>query len=88
MRDFAFIVPAGLPAGDLQRAVRGADKANIANVRVFDVFTGAGVPDGKKSIAMEVTLQPLDKSYRDADLKANADRIVAAAAKLGGELRS
>jgi phenylalanyl-tRNA synthetase beta chain len=86
-RDFAFLVGAALPAGDLLRVVRGADKANIIAARVFDQFRGNGVPEGKKSLAIEVTLQPGDKSYTDEDLKAISDRIVAAAAKLGAELR-
>jgi phenylalanyl-tRNA synthetase beta chain len=87
MRDFAFLVPAELPAGDLLRAVRGADKANIVEARVFDEFRGAGVPEDKKSLAIEVTLQPGDKSYTDQDLKAISDRVVEAAAKMGAELR-
>ncbi len=86
-RDFAFLVPAGTPAGDLLRSVRGADKANIAGARVFDDFRGAGVLDGHKSLAIEVTLQPTEKSYDDAALKAISERIVAAAAKLGAVLR-
>ncbi len=86
-RDFAFLVPAGLAAGDLVRAVKGADKKNIVHARVFDVFAGQGVPEGRKSIALEVTLQPQEQSYKDADLKAISDAIVAAAAKQGGELR-
>ena len=86
-RDFAFLVPHALAAGDLVKAVRGADKANIVAVQVFDVFAGEGVPEGKKSIAVEVTLQPQDKSYKDADLKAISDAIVAAATKLGAQLR-
>jgi phenylalanyl-tRNA synthetase beta chain len=86
-RDFAFLVPATLAAGDLVRAVQGADKAVITGVRVFDVFAGQGVPEGHKSLAVEVTLQPGEASFKDADLKAIAERIVAAAAKLGGELR-
>ena len=86
-RDFAFLVPETLAAGDLVRAVRGADKASITGVRVFDVFAGQGVPEGKKSIAVEVTLQPGEASFKDADLKAIAEKVVAAAGKLGGELR-
>ncbi|OZA92177.1 MAG: phenylalanine--tRNA ligase subunit beta, partial [Erythrobacter sp. 34-65-8] len=86
-RDFAFLVPAALPAGDLLRAVRGADKAAIVAARVFDLFTGQGVPEGRKSVALEVTLQPGDKSFTDAEIKAVADKVVASAAKLGGELR-
>ena len=86
-RDFAFLVNAALPAGDLVRTVKGADKANIVAVRLFDDFRGAGVPEGQKSLAVEVTLQPGDKSYTEADLKAIAERVTAAAAKLGAVLR-
>jgi phenylalanyl-tRNA synthetase beta chain len=86
-RDFAFLVPAGLAAGDLVRAVKGADKANIVAARLFDDFRGAGVPEGQKSLAIEVTLQPGEKSYDDAELKAIADKVTAAAARLGAMLR-
>ena len=86
-RDFAFLVPVDLPAGDLVRAVKGADKGNITAARLFDQFVGAGVPDGQKSLAVEVTLQPTEKSYGEEDLKAIAERVVAAAAKLGAVLR-
>ena len=86
-RDFAFLVPAVLAAGDLVRAVRGADKTAIVDARVFDVFTGQGVPEGHKSVALEVTLQPGEKTFTDAEIKVIADKVVAAVAKLGGELR-
>ncbi|MEL7199882.1 MAG: phenylalanine--tRNA ligase subunit beta [Pseudomonadota bacterium] len=86
-RDFAFLVPADLAAEDLLKAVRGSNKTNITAARVFDVFTGEGVPEGKKSIAIEVTLQPLEKSFKDKDLKAISDTVVTAAAKVGAELR-
>ncbi|MDE2435710.1 MAG: phenylalanine--tRNA ligase subunit beta [Sphingomonadales bacterium] len=86
-RDFAFLVDAALPAGDLVRAVRSADKANVVAVRLFDDFRGQGVPEGQKSLAVEVTLQPGEKSYDEAELKAIAERITAAAAKLGAMLR-
>lgn len=86
-RDFAFLIDAALPAADLVRTVKGADKANIVAVRLFDDFRGAGVPEGKKSLAVEVTLQPGDKSYDEAELKAIAERVTAAAAKLGAVLR-
>ncbi len=86
-RDFAFFVPQDLAAADLLRAVRGADKANIVDARVFDVFEGQGVPEGKKSIAIEVTLQPGEKSFKDEELKAISDKVVAAAARQGAELR-
>jgi phenylalanyl-tRNA synthetase beta chain len=82
-RDFAFTVPAGLTADALTRAVRGSDKGAITAARVFDLFER----DGIKSMAVEVTLQPSEKSFTDADLKAVADKVVAAAEKLGATLR-
>ncbi|MDN4632156.1 phenylalanine--tRNA ligase subunit beta [Sphingomonas sp. PsM26] len=86
-RDFAFLVPDSVSGEALVRAARGADKAAIVGARVFDVFTGTGVEPGHKSIAVEVTLQPGDKSFTEAELKAVADKVVAAAAKLGASLR-
>ena len=82
-RDFAFTVPPGLAADTLVRAIRGADKAAIVAARVFDVFAR----EGDQSMAVEVTLQPGDKAFVDSELKAIADKIVAAAAKLGASLR-
>ncbi|HET9637913.1 MAG TPA: phenylalanine--tRNA ligase subunit beta [Allosphingosinicella sp.] len=86
-RDFAFLVPADSPADALLRAVRGADRQSIAAVALFDVFTGAGVPEGLKSLAVEVVLQPGEKSFTEEELKAISGRIVAAAAKAGARLR-
>ncbi|HEX8214682.1 MAG TPA: phenylalanine--tRNA ligase subunit beta, partial [Allosphingosinicella sp.] len=87
-RDFAFLLPLETPADQLLRAVRGADKAAIASASLFDVFTGQGVAEGQKSLAVEVTLQPGEKSFTDEELKGISDRIVAAAAKLGAQLRA
>ncbi|MBW4330635.1 phenylalanine--tRNA ligase subunit beta [Stakelama sp. CBK3Z-3] len=86
-RDFAFLVDADLPGDALIRAVRGADKKAIVDARLFDVFTGPGVDEGKKSLAVEVTLQPGEKSFTDEELKAIGDKIVASAEKQGATLR-
>jgi phenylalanyl-tRNA synthetase beta chain len=86
-RDFAFLVAADVQADKLIRAIAGADKQAIAEVSLFDVFTGAGVREGQKSLAIEVVLQPSDKSFDEAALKALSDKIVAAAAKQGAALR-
>ncbi len=86
-RDFAFLVAADLPAGDLVRTIKGADKDNIVSARLFDQFAGQGVPEGQKSLAVEITLQPAEKSYGEEALKAIADKVVAAASKLGAVLR-
>ena len=83
-RDFAFVVPADLAADALVRAVRGSDKTAITDVRVFDRFEG---PDGL-SLAVEVTLQPSEKSFIDEQIGEISKRIVAAAGKLGARLRS
>ncbi|HYF23885.1 MAG TPA: phenylalanine--tRNA ligase subunit beta [Caulobacteraceae bacterium] len=87
-RDFAFLLSAEKPAGDLVRAVAGADKALIASARVFDVYEGAGVPEGMRSIAVEVQVQPRDKTLTDPEIEALSAKIVQAAEKAGARLRS
>jgi phenylalanyl-tRNA synthetase beta chain len=88
-RDFAFVVDAGVAAGDLVRAIAGADKQLIGDVRVFDVYEGKGVPAGQKSLALTVTLQPREKTLTDAEIEALSGRIVAAAGKAtGAKLRA
>ncbi len=86
-RDFAFLIDADAPAGDLLRAVRASEKQHLIEARIFDVFTGEGVPDGQKSIAIEIVLQPADRSFTDEELQAISAKVVAAAEKAGGELR-
>lgn len=87
-RDFAFVVEDGRATGDLVRAVAGADKALISDVRVFDIYRGKGVEDGFKSVAMEIELQPVEATLTDAEIEAVSAKIVAAATKLGATLRS
>ena len=82
-RDFAFLVPEDLPADALIRAIRGADKAIITDARLFDRYEG----DQRLSLAVEVTLQPGDKSFTDAEIAAVSKKVVAAAEKLGATLR-
>lgn len=87
-RDFAFLLDQAVAAGDVVRAAAGADKALISDVSVFDVFEGQGVAEGKKSLAIEVTLQPRDKTLTDNEIEAVADKVVAEVVKAtGGELR-
>ena len=82
-RDFAFLVPDGVSADALQRAILGADKARIVDVRLFDRFeSAAGL-----SLAFEVALQPGDKSFTDAEIGAISASVVAAAEKRGAKLR-
>ncbi len=83
-RDFAFLVDKSTAAADVTRAVQSADRVLISGARVFDVYEGAGVPEGAKSVAVEVTLQPRDKTLTDAEIEAVSAKIVAAAAKSAG----
>jgi phenylalanyl-tRNA synthetase beta chain len=88
-RDFAFLVGAETPAGEVVRPILGVDKALISDARVFDVYQGQGVPDGMKSVAVEVIVQPREKTLTDAEIEALSGRIVAAAEKaVGAKLRS
>ena len=84
IRDFAFLVPADMPADSLVRAIRGADKAAITAARIFDRFEAK---DGL-SLAVEVTLQPGTRSFTEDEIGAISGQIVAAAEKLGAKLRS
>ena len=86
-RDFAFLVPEAVEADALVRAVKGADKKAIVDARLFDVFVGPGVDEGFKSLAIEVTLQPGEKSFSQEELEAISTAVVKAAQKLGASLR-
>jgi len=87
-RDFAFIVDAGVKAGDIVRTAQAADRKLISNVSVFDVYEGKGIDPGKKSVAIAVTIQPRDKTMTDEEIEALAAKIVAEVVKrTGGTLR-
>jgi len=83
-RDFAFIVDRSVEAAEVVRAVAAADKSLIADVIVFDVYTGAGVPDGKKSIAVTATIQPREKTLTEAEIEAVVTKIIADVGKKAG----
>ena len=88
-RDFAFVVDDAVAAEQLIRAARGADKKLVVDVSLFDVFEGGALGGGKKSLAIEVTLQPVEKTLTDEEIDAVSKRIVAAIEKAtGGTLRS
>ncbi len=87
-RDFAFIVDAGVTASDIIANINKAEKQLITNVEIFDVYQGKGVEAGKKSVAVQVTLQAMDKTLAEADINTISNAIIAAAAKgFGGVLR-
>ncbi len=83
-RDFAFMVDATVEAEKIVRAARNADKAMISAARLFDLYAGKGVPEGKKSIAIAVTLQPVERTLTDAEIEAVSAKIVAAVIKATG----
>jgi phenylalanyl-tRNA synthetase beta chain len=83
-RDFAFVVDEKVEAEKILKAVRGADKALITDAGVFDVFRGPSIGEGKKSVAVEVSLQPTQATLTDKDLEALAAKIVAAVTKATG----
>ncbi len=88
-RDFAFVLDRSVAAGDVMRAAAGADRALIQDVSVFDVFSGGNLAEeGKKSLAIEVTLQPTVETLTDKDIDAVAQKVIAAVKKAtGGEIR-
>jgi phenylalanyl-tRNA synthetase beta chain len=80
-RDFAFIVDRDLPAETLLRAARGVDRKLVSDIRLFDVYEGKGLPEGRKSLAIAVTLQPQEATLTDAEIEAFSKRLVAAVEK-------
>jgi phenylalanyl-tRNA synthetase beta chain len=87
-RDFAFVVDAEVEALTLVNAAAGADKAMIADVRVFDEFIGGALGEGRKSIAVTVRIQPQDKTLKDDEIEAISAKVVDKVTKAtGGVLR-
>ncbi|WP_395458659.1 phenylalanine--tRNA ligase subunit beta [Azospirillum melinis] len=88
-RDFAFVVDRKVEADKILRAVKGADKALVKDVAVFDVYEGPGVGEGRKSVAVSVTYQPTTATLTDEMIEAVGQKIVAAVVKAtGGNLRA
>lgn len=88
-RDFAFVVGRDVAAGDVVKAAQGAERKLIAGIDVFDIYEGVGIPDGSKSVAIAVRLQPVERTLTDPEIEAITARIVAEVArKTGATLRS
>ena len=83
-RDFAFIVDAKVQAGDILKAAQAADRQLVTGASVFDVYQGTGIPDGKKSVAISVILQPRDKTLTDSEIETVMSKIVAEVTKKTG----
>jgi len=67
--------------------LRGAERALIVRTGLFDVYEGAGLPEGQKSLGVEIALQPKERTLTDAEIEATCAKVVQAVAKLGGRLR-
>jgi phenylalanyl-tRNA synthetase beta chain len=83
-RDFAFIVDSPVAADSVVRAAKGADRALITGVTLFDVYEGERMTEGKKSLGVEVTFQPRERTLTDAEIEAACQKVVAAVAKATG----
>ena len=87
-RDFAFVVDETISADALMRAVKAGGKPFVSDVRIFDVYAGEKMEDGKKSVALNVTIQPQKATLVDAEIVEISDKIIASVAKnCGGQIR-
>jgi phenylalanyl-tRNA synthetase beta chain len=75
-RDFAFVVDQGVEADALLRAAKAADKNLVKEASIFDIYIGKGVEDGKKSVALSITIQPGEKTLTDTEIEALAKKVV------------
>jgi phenylalanyl-tRNA synthetase beta chain len=83
-RDLAFVVDESVRAGDIVKAALSAERALVSDIGVFDVFHGKGLPEGAKSVAISVTLQPREHTLTDAEIDAAMAKIVAEVSKKTG----
>lgn len=87
-KDLAFVVGKDVKAADIIAAARNADRDHITEVRIFDVYEGENMPEGKKSVAIAFTMQPKDKTFTDQDIENLMNKVIVdVAKKTGGELR-
>ncbi len=88
-RDFAFVIDKKFKVQDLVSIISEIDKNLIRSVKVFDVYEGENIPDDKKSIALNVTIQSSEKTLNDEDLdKVNQLIISTVESKSGAKIRS
>ena len=85
--DLAFTLADDVPAEKLDKAIRQASAALLVDLELFDVYRGAGVADGRRSLAYRLRLQAPDRNLTDADIAEVRQRVTASTSKLGAELR-
>jgi len=83
-RDLAFVVDANVRADDILKAAQSAERTLVSDIGVFDVYRGKGLPEGAKSVAINVTLQPRERTLTDAEIDAAMAKIVAEVSKKTG----
>jgi phenylalanyl-tRNA synthetase beta chain len=83
-RDFAFVVDRSVKASDIVKAVQAGERVLLSEVNVFDVYEGKGIPEGKKSVGIAITLQPREKTLTEAEIDAVAGKIVTEVTKKTG----
>jgi len=83
-RDLAFLVEKSVRAGDIIKAAQSAERVLVSEIGVFDVYQGEGLPEGSKSVAISVTLQPRERTLTDSEIEAAMAKIVAEVAKKTG----
>ena len=89
VRDFAFVIDEKYSSGEIISLVKKIDKELIKNVKIFDVYQGENIGDGKKSIAFNVILEPRDKTLSDNDIDQISKKIISAVQEsTGATLRS
>ena len=87
-KDLAFVVDKTVKAADILAAAKNADREHITDVRIFDIYEGENLPEGKKSVAIAFTMQPKDKTFTDQDIENMMNKvIVEVGKKTSGELR-
>lgn len=87
-RDFAFVVKEDIAADEVLKAARAVDRTLITDVTLFDVYRGAGIASDSKSLALEVILQPTERTLTDAEIETLSERLVAdVGRRTGGTLR-
>jgi phenylalanyl-tRNA synthetase beta chain len=88
-RDFAFVLDKNFKVQELMETISNVDKELIKSVKVFDVYEGTNIPEGKKSIALNVIIQSLEKTLTEDDLKKINQLIISAVEfKTGAKIRS
>lgn len=75
-KDFAFVADKSVPANNIAVAAKNADRDNISDVRIFDIYEGENLPENKKSVAITVTFQPKDKTYTDAEIDSLMNKVI------------